>query len=116
MTINKAWKHKIPNVSKLKLTPILGMFVYFPVEILLSESSHQILNLDVGHVTSFDLSLGNSCATWHIILIYIFPIKQKFIRIAYLYNKCTDCRINIITMSTVIYERRGMTLVSVLFV
>lgn len=42
MTINKSWKHKIPNVSKLKLTPILGMFVYFPVEILLSESSHQI--------------------------------------------------------------------------
>jgi hypothetical protein len=26
--------------------------------------------------------------------IRIVQIKQKFIRIAYLYNKCTDCRIN----------------------
>ena len=27
--------------------------------------------------------------------IHLVRIKQKFIRIAYLYSKCTDCRINL---------------------
>jgi hypothetical protein len=31
--------------------------------------------------------------------IRLVRIKQKFIRIAYLYSKCTDCRINIRTLS-----------------
>ena len=36
--------------------------------------------------------------------IHLVRIKQKFIRIAYLYSKCTDCRINIITSSVFLID------------
>jgi hypothetical protein len=36
-----------------------------------------------------------SLFVWYEKFIRLVRIKQKFIRIAYLYNKCTDCRINI---------------------
>ena len=57
-------------------------------------------NFFVVHVTLVPVSYLSAPSAVHSYrvpgkFIRIVRIKQKFIRIAYLYSKCTDCRINI---------------------